>query len=138
MNLNFKTRLVFSFIGLSLIIQSCCFGVKEKYLGNKIYLSEFDNVDRRILYQENSCAMSGIEIVPMTVIEIAYDTEWIIAKSENKLHHTNIKYWIIKNYYNTLPDAEAIKENTTKFSDYNLFKSYLEDNNITIQLKAID
>lgn len=69
---------------LLIVLNSCCFGAKENYLGNNIYLSEYDNVDRRILYQEESCATSGIEIVPMTVLEIAHNSEWIIAKSEIK------------------------------------------------------
>lgn len=133
-----KIRSIFTFIVLSLIFQSCCFGSKENYLGNNIYLSEYDNVDRRILFKEKRCATSGVEIVPMTVMGIAYNSEWIIAKSGNKRNKTNIRYWIIKNKYNAKPNSETVKKNTTEFDNYYLFKSYLAENKITLELKVIN
>lgn len=48
-------------------LESCEFGAKEEYLGNNLYLSEYDCVDRRILYQLKKQSVSGVEIVPMTV-----------------------------------------------------------------------
>lgn len=133
-----KNRLIISLIGFSILLQSCCFGVKEKYLGNNLYLSEYDNVDRKILYQEECCAKSGVEIVPKTVIEIAYDSKWIIAKSENKQEGIKYKYWVIKHNYTSLPNSETIKNNTIEFIDDVLFKSYLKDNKINLKLKVID
>ena len=76
-------------------LNSCCFSAKEDYLGNNLYLSEYDNVDRRILFQKESCATTGTEIVPMTVLEIAYNSDWIIAKSGSKRKQINFEYWII-------------------------------------------
>lgn len=138
MKLELKIYLLLSIICLAVILQSCCFGAKEEYLGNNLYLSEFDNVDRQILYQEKSCASSGVQIVPMTVMEIAYNSEWIIAKSENKRDKTNIRYWVIKNKYECIPDAQTVKANTFEFDDYNLFKSFLSDNSILLELEEID
>jgi hypothetical protein len=79
-----KQKIIFINLVLLILVNSCCLGAKETFLGNNIYLSEYDNVDRRILYQKESCAISGAEIVPMTVTEIAYNSEWIIAKSKKK------------------------------------------------------
>jgi hypothetical protein len=124
-------------ICLLIILQSSCIGAKEDYLGNNIYLSEYDNEDRRILYQEESFAVSAVEIVPMTVMEIAHNSAWIIVKSGGKRHSNNARYWVIKNNYNTIPDSKVIKENTIEFDDYNLFKLYLVENNINLTLKEI-
>ena len=60
---------------------SCCLFIKEVNLGNNLYLSEYDNVDRSILYSEKKCTGTGIEIVPMTILEISYDKKWIIEKT---------------------------------------------------------
>jgi hypothetical protein len=120
-----------------MIFHSCCIGVKEEYLGNNIYLSEYDNVDRRILYQERSCAKSGEEIVPMTILEIAHNSSSIIAKSESKRYNDNIRFWVIKNNYNNIPDSKVVKGNTIEFDNYNSFKSYLDNNNINLILKEI-
>lgn len=130
-----KTRLIFINLSLLIVLNSCCIGAKENHLGNNIYLSEYDNVDRRILYQTESCAKSGIEIVPMTITEISHNSEWIIAKSEEK---PEFKYWIIKNNYDHLPNSKTVIKNTTKFNDYDLFKSFLIENNINLELKKID
>ncbi|NTS42886.1 hypothetical protein HRG84_18505 [Flavisolibacter sp. BT320] len=85
----------FLIIGLSFLIHSCCGFIKEKHLGNNFRLSEYDNVDRRILYSEEKCSGSGIEIVPMTVTEYANDAKWIIAKSRTSRFGTEYQYWII-------------------------------------------
>jgi hypothetical protein len=84
-----------SIVGLSLFTQSCCGFIKEEHLGNNFRLSEYDNVDRRILYSEEKCSGSGIEIVPMTVTEYAKDSKWIIAKSRTSRFGTEYQYWII-------------------------------------------
>ena len=99
---------------------SCCVGAKEDYLGNNIYLSEYDNVDRRIFYQTESCATTGVVIVPMTVLEIGYNDKWIIAKTGNGNKRTEaeyFKYWTIKNDYEKIPDSETVKSNTTEFEN---------------------
>jgi hypothetical protein len=72
-----------------------------------MYLSEYDNVDRRILFSEETCSGSGVEIVPMTVLEFAYNSQWIIAKSGNKRTGIDIHYWIIKNGYEVEPTVEV-------------------------------
>jgi len=103
-----------------------------------MYLSEYDNVDRRILYQKKSCATSGVEIVPMTITELAYDSEWIIAKSERKRNNLNIEYWIIKNKYQIDPDAETIKANRLGPLDKVTFKIMLKEKAIVLELKRIE
>ena len=86
---------MFSFFGLMILYNSCCPFIKEESLGNNFYLSEYDNVDRRILYSEESCSNSGIEIVPMTITEYAYNSNWIIAKSSVSGQMAENKYWIV-------------------------------------------
>ena len=122
-------------------LSSCCIGAYEEYLGNNMYLSEYDNIDRRILYQEYECASSGIEIIPMTVLEIAHNENWIIAKTgygREKTERKYFEYWIIVNNYEVLPKPERIKENTTKFANKKEFESFLSENKITLKLKKID
>ena len=133
-----KTRLIFINLTLLIVLNSCCFGTKENHLGNNIYLSEYDNVDRRILYKKTKCANSGEEIVPMTVLEISHNSEWIIAKSGNKRTKSDFKYWVIKNNYNQTPNPEIIIKNTTEFNDFDLFKSFLTENKINLELKRVD
>ena len=123
---------------LLIVLNSCCFGTKENHLGNNIYLSEYDNVDRRILYKKTKCANSGEEIVPMTVLEISHNSEWIIAKSGNKRAKSDFKYWVIKNNYDQIPNPEIIIKNTTEFNDFDLFKSFLNENKINLELKKGD
>ena len=77
-----------------IVLGSCCFGSKDDSLGNNFIPSEYDEVDRRILYSKEKCAASAIEIVPMTVEEYAFDAKWIIAKSSEN------KYWIISKQLN--------------------------------------
>lgn len=75
------------------LFNSCCFA-KEKKLGNNFILSEYDNEDIQIIYSEETCANSGISIVPRTVLEYAYNNKWIIAKSGSKNYKAS-SFWII-------------------------------------------
>lgn len=132
---------ILTFLILVISLNSCCIGAKEDYLGNNITLSEYDNVDRRILYQTESCATSGVEIVPMTVLEIAHNNKWIIAKTGNGRNRTEdkyFKYWVIKNDYENLPDSETVKRNTTEFDNRQDFEKFLSVNNIELKLNKID
>ena len=136
-----KTRLIFYNLTLLVVLNSCCFGTKETHLGNNIYLSEYDNVDRRILYQTESCATSGVEIVPMTVLEIGNNDKWIIAKTgygKKRTEAEYFKYWTIKNDYEKIPDSETVKNNTTEFENRQEFDKFLTENNIEIKLNKID
>jgi hypothetical protein len=133
-----KTKLNFIFLSFLFVLNSCCFGAKEEYLGNNIYLSEYDNVDRRILYQKESCATTGTEIVPMTILEISYNFEWVIAKSGSKRKNSDFKYWVIKNNYENLPNSETVIENRIEFSNLKKFESYLVEKNIELKLRKID
>ncbi|MFC5271648.1 hypothetical protein [Adhaeribacter terreus] len=126
------------FIGLLLMLSSCCPFIEEEHLGNNLYLSEYDNVDRRILYSEEVCSGSGVEIVPMTVLAYAFNSEWIIAKSGNKRTNSNIKYWIIKNKYDVEPTAEIVKSNTLGTLDLEIFSKELKDKGILLELKTIE
>jgi hypothetical protein len=137
-NQKMKTKLNFIFLSFLFVLNSCCFGAKEEYLGNNIYLSEYDNVDRRILYQKESCATTGTEIVPMTILEISYNSEWVIAKSGSKRKNSDFKYWVIKNNYENLPNSETVIENRIEFSNLKKFESYLVEKNIELKLRKID
>ena len=81
-------------------------------------LSEYDNVDRRILYSEERCSVSGIEIVPMTVTAYANDSKWIIAKSRTSRFGTEYQYWIINKNFKV--DVKQKGDNTT-----NIIKSHV-------------
>ncbi|WP_348768953.1 hypothetical protein [Tenacibaculum sp. 190524A05c] len=136
-----KTRLIFYNLTLLVVLNSCCFGTKETHLGNNIYLSEYDNVDRRILYQTENCATSGTVIVPMTVLEIGNNDKWIIAKSRLGIigkENGHFKFWVIKNNYESLPDPETVKKNTTEFENYQDFDKFLTENNIELKLTIIN
>jgi len=136
-----RIKNISTFLILVILLYSCCFGAKEDYLGNNIYLSEFDNVDRRILYQSERCTTSGVEIVPITVLEIAYNNKWIIVKTGNGRERTDekyFKYWVIKNDYKNLPDSETVKINTTEFNNLQEFDNFLAINKIGLKLKNID
>ncbi len=133
-----RIEYLFTFLILFISLNSCCFGAKEEYLGNNIYLSEYDNYDIRILYQEYSCATSGIEIVPMTVLEISHNSEWIIAKSRDKRKNSDFKYWVIKNNYESLPNSETVIKNRIEFNDLKKFEFYLVKKKIDLKLKEVD
>lgn len=127
------------FIGLltSILVASCGDSAKEKYLGNNLYLSEYDCVDRRILYQTKKQANSGEEIIPLTVSEIAFDKNWIIAKSDDS-KGKEIKYWIIQNKYHKTPSPIEVKENTTGPLSKIEFNNILRKNEIELVLKKIE
>ena len=132
---------ILTFLILVISLNSCCIGANEDYLGNNIYLSEYDNVDRQILYQTESCATSRIQIVPMTVLEIAHNNKWIIAKTGNgrkREEEKYFKYWVIKNDYKNLPDSDTVKSNTTEFKNRQDFDNFLTENKIELELNKID
>lgn len=136
-----KARLVFYNLTLLVVLNSCCFGTKETHLGNNIYLSEYDNVDRRILYQTENCATSGVEIVPMTILEIGNNDKWIIAKTgygKKRTKSEYFKYWTIKNGYEKNPNSETVKSNTTEFDNRKDFENFLIENQIELKLSKID
>jgi hypothetical protein len=131
---------ILTFLILVISLNSCCIGAKEDYLGNNMYLSEYDNVHRIIIYQTESCATSGVKIVPMTVLEIADNKKWIIAKTGNGRKQTEekyFKYWIIKNDYENLPNSETVKRNTAKFDNRQDFEKFLTENRIELKLNKI-
>ena len=97
---------------------SCCPFITEQSLGNNFYLSEYDNVDRRILYSEESCSNSGIEIVPMTVTEYAFNSNWIIAKSSASGQTAENKYWIVEKSFK----VKILQDND---STINVIKSHV-------------
>ncbi|RYE37345.1 MAG: hypothetical protein EOP48_28905 [Sphingobacteriales bacterium] len=129
--------------GLSLFLGGCCGFVEEEHLGNNFRLSEYDNVDRRILYSEEKCSGSGIEIVPMTVTEYAYDSKWIIAKSRTSRFETAFQYWIIDKGAKIEVKAESgstsnvIKPYLTGPLDSVSFIQMINANNIDLTLKKI-
>jgi len=125
-------------IVIALSFSSCCAFIKVEHLGNNLYLSEYDNVDRRILYTEEKCSGSEVQIVPMTILEIAYDSQWIIAKSGSKNKPSTFKYWIIKNNYKISPKADTIKSNTLGPMDYKTFMEEIKNNDIRLTLKEIE
>jgi hypothetical protein len=115
---NMRKTFVIFIVGLSLFFISCCGFVEEEELGNNFRLSEYDNVDRRILYSEEKCSGSGIEIVPMTVTAYANDPKWIVAKSRTSRFGTEYQYWIIDKGFKV--DVAAKPDSTTT-----LLKSHL-------------
>lgn len=124
----------FLFLGMLFGICSCCFSVKEEYLGNNLYLSEYDNRDRRILYSEEKCSGSGFEIIPMTVTAYNFNDNWVIAESKSS---ENYNYWIIQNSYTSIPTADEIKRNTHGPLDSLSFYRIMEENSITLELNTI-
>lgn len=120
-----------------------CDFIKEEHLGNNFRLSEYDNVDRRILYSEVKCSGSGIEIVPMTVTEYANDSKWIIAKSKTSRFGTEYQYWIVDKSHKVklLQDYDsslkALKALVFGPFDSTTFADKLRSNNINLKLKKI-
>ena len=111
-------KIMLLLFGLIVTYNSCCPFIKEENLGNNFYLSEYDNVDRRILYSEESCSNSGIEIVPMTVTEYAYNSNWIIAKSSASSQPAENRYWVVDKSFK----MKIIKDND---STINVIKSHV-------------
>ena len=119
-----------------LIAASCSISAKEEYLGNNLYLSEYDCVDRRILFQKEKQAISGEEIIPMTVSEFANNKNWIISKSDDS-KDKEAKYWIILNKYHKTPTPTEVKENTIGPLSKIEFEDFLRTNEIELVLKMI-
>ena len=122
---------------LGLVLNSCCPFIKENYLGSNFILSEYDNVDRRILYSKKRCSGSGREIVPMTVLEYAFDDKWIIAK-------TNVAYWIVNKDLNlkfisdsTTSNHDRVEDRLNGPYDSTTFVQKLNENAIKLELKKI-
>jgi hypothetical protein len=137
------TKIVLLFIGLMVLYNSCCPFIKEENLGNNFYLSEYDNVDRRILYSENACSNSGIEIVPMTVTEYAYDLKWIVAKSSLARQGKDLRYWIIDKSFkvkiiqNNDSTIDVIKSHVLGPFDSTKYVQLLFNKDIKLKLKKI-
>ena len=136
-------KLILLSIGLIFLFNSCCPFIKEENIGNNFYLSEYDNVDRRILYSEKACSNSGIEIVPMTVTEYAYNSKWIVAKNSVSRFGGNYQYWIIdKNFkVKIIQDNDStinvIKSHIFGPFDSTKFVQSLFDKNINLKLNRI-
>ena len=126
--------------GLSLFIHGCCGATREEHPGNNFRLSEYDNVDRRILYSEEKCSGAGIEIVPMTVIEYANDSKWIIAKTRIARPGLEYQYWIIDRNFQIDVRAEndsIIKSHVTGPLDSVTFIQKVNANHIDLPVKKI-
>ncbi|MFT4019362.1 MAG: hypothetical protein QM668_20525 [Agriterribacter sp.] len=142
--LNFKDTNKTEFIIIVLLssfISSCCGFIKADDLGQNFVLSEYDNVDRRILYSEDKCSGSGIEVVPMTVLEYAYNSKWIIAKSAKSKLTTDYEYWIIDKDFKVpqVKDSlmDIIKSHVYGPFDSTTFISRLNNQRINLTLKKI-
>lgn len=139
-----RLKIILLFFGLLTLYNSCCPFIKEENLGNNFYLSEYDNVDRRILYAEESCSKSGIEIVPMTVIEYANNSKWIIAKSSASRQTAESKYWIIDKDFKVkiIQDNDStinvIKSHVFGPFDSTTFIQLLLNKDIKLTLKKIE
>jgi hypothetical protein len=136
-----KAKIRVSLIGLGLLFTSCCPFINANQLGNNFILSEYDNKDRRILYSEDKCSGSGIEIVPMTVLEYANNSRWIIAKSTGTPTKTDYQYWIIDKDFKVriVQDNDStiniIKSHVAGPLDSASFMQQLHTNKIDLKLK---
>lgn len=136
-----KVKIGFIIFLLNLFLGSCCAFIKADNLGNDFILSEYDNFDRRILYSKDKCSGSGIEIVPMTVLEYDKNANWIIAKSAKSRFSNIYEYWIIdKNFL--MPQNERtedfIKSHVYGPLDSTTFIKKLASQNINLKLKKIE
>ena len=137
-NKNVKSHILLSIFSLSLFITSCCFSTKEKYLGSNLYLSEYSNIERSILFQQKRCSNTGIEIVPMTVFACAYNSDWIIAKSGNARLKKDFQYWIINNNNVNNPSLSNIKANTLGPLDWESFTTEIKEKKINLTLEGFN
>lgn len=126
---------------LNLFFTSCCPFIKAEDLGQNFILSEYDNADRKILFSKEKCSGSGIEVVPMTVLEYANNSKWIIAKSSKLRFGTNIEYWIIdkdfdqpQNYDSTI---NIIKAHVYGPFDSTTFMKKINSQKINLKLRKI-
>jgi len=141
MNITTTAKIWFATVVLSLLLSSCCGFIKAEDLGHNFVLSEYDEVDRRILYTEDQCSGDGIEAVPMTVLEYAKNSKWIIAKSAESEVTTNLKYWVIdKDFEIAQSDdniSNVVKSHIYGPFDSTTFLSKLHNLNINLKLKKI-
>ncbi len=125
---------------MNLFLSSCCPFIKADSLGHNFILSEYDNVDRRILYSKDKCSGEGIEIVPMTVLEYANNSNWIIAKSSKSKLSADFEYWIIDKNFDIQQNDSAIniiKAHVYGPLDSISFINKLNQQNINLKLKKI-
>lgn len=139
-----RIRLALFVLGISILYHSCCSFEKEENLGNNFYLSEYDNVDRRILYSDKQCSVSGVEIVPMTVIEYASNDKWIIAKTIPPRQNNQGLYWIVEKDSETNTNRNndntfnTVKPHVFGPLDSLRFAQALSEKGIELVLKKID
>jgi len=119
-----------------IIFTSCNISSKETTIGKNIYLSEYDKVDRRIIYKDKE-STSVLELVPMTVLEIAHNERWIIAKSKST-NHKHSKYWIIKKDMSDEFKVQTIKNSIDGPLSFDDFKNELIDKSIKLKLQKIN
>jgi len=136
-----KTELILIVLGL--FFSSCCPFIKAEDLGNNFILSEYDSVDRSIIYSKEKCSGSGIEIVPMTILEYANDSKWIIAKSSRSRFKTEYQYWIVDKNFNieivqdNKSSIDSIKSHVYGPFDSTTFINKLYSQKINLVLKKI-
>lgn len=77
----------------------------------------------------------------MTVLEYAYDSKWIIAKSSSSRFGANYQYWIVDKGFNILQENEStlkiIKSQVYGPLDSIAFRVKLFSLNINLTLKKI-
>lgn len=138
-----RLEIILLFFGIMIFYNSCCPFINEEALGNGFYLSEYDDVDRRIVYSENICSNSSIEIVPMTVVEYAYSPNWIIAKSSTSKHKDENEYWIVDKSFKAKIGLSndsiinVIKSHVFGPFDSTRFKQLLLDKDIKLTLNKV-
>ena len=124
---------------VSLFFGACCPFIKAKELGHNFILSEYDNIDRRILYSKDKCSGSGIEVVPMTVLEYDTNTKWIIAKSAKSRLSLDYEYWIIDKTFDISQNNDStiniIKSHIYGPLDSTTFVNRLDRQKIDLKLK---
>ena len=137
-----RIEYLLTFLILVTSLNSCCIGAKEDYFGNNIYLSEYDNVDRKILYQTESCAYFRNRNSSNDCFwKLRIITNGLLRKHGNGRKRTEGKffnYWVIKNDYESLPDSETVKRNTTEFVSRQDFDKFLTENKIELELNKIE
>ena len=139
-----RLKIILFLFGLMALCNSCCPFIKEENLGNNFYLSEYDIMDRRILYSEESCSNSGMEIVPMTVTEYAYDSNFIIAKSSASRQTSESRYWVVDKSFKVkiIQDNDStinvIKSHVLGPFDSTSFVQFLFAKDIKLKLKKVE
>jgi len=94
------------------------------------------------MYSNERCTGNGIELIPMTVTEFSYNTNWILAKTKNGEFIS--QFWIIdksvletlKNYNDVTP--KVIGENVIGPLDSVTFENQILARNINLPLEVID